>query len=203
MFSIRLLPCLFACLAGPAAASIETPPPTNMDLLVQALEEVAEEALSGMETAAGDAEGTVLIQPQASHAANWMVDQILAGRLLSRGYGVVLDSTAARPGELRLAYRILDLGLTGRTGLGSSQVERRARAAVAFSLIREGELQWEGEFTRIVEDRVSRKQIGLLGNASYGFSKIQIEEQSLGTFVEPVIVSTVLGSLVYLFFSSR
>ena len=46
-----------------------------------------------------------------------MVEHLLANRLLTRGFSVTLDSTAAQPESMRLSYRVLDLGISAYSGL--------------------------------------------------------------------------------------
>lgn len=176
-------------------------PPTNLDLVVAAVERAADDALAQAPELAPGSAGAVVVAPQAPHAANWVLDHVLSERLLARGFAVTLDSTAG--GSARLAYRILDLGISGRSGLGGGTVERRARASLAFSLSRGDTLQWQQESGAVLRDRVPRNRLELLGNAAYPFTKAELEERSFGRFVEPFIVSTVLGGLIYLFFANR
>jgi hypothetical protein len=42
-----------------------------------------------------------------------------------------------------------------------------------------------------------------LQDTTYDFAKVEVQRQSWGKFVEPVIVSAVLGGLIHLFFSNR
>ncbi|MFA6108330.1 MAG: hypothetical protein WDA75_06130 [Candidatus Latescibacterota bacterium] len=189
-------------LALPARVRSEEPP-TNLDLVVAAVERAADDALAKAPELAPRSAGAVVVAPQAPHAANWVLDHVLSERLLARGFAVTLDSTSTTRGSARLAYRILDLGVSGRSGLGGSTVERRARASLAFSLSRGDSLQWQQESGAVLRDRVPRNRLELLGNAAYPFTKAELEERSFGRFVEPFIVSTVLGGLIYLFFANR
>jgi hypothetical protein len=173
-------------------------PPTNLDLVVAAAERAADEALA---QAPGLAAAPVAVLPLAVHPGNWILDHLLCERLLARGFAVTLDSTASS--GARLAYRILDLGVSGRSGLGGGSVERRARASIAFRLSHGDSLQWQRESSAEVRDRISRNRLELLGNAAYPFTKAELEERSFGRFVEPFIVSSVLGGLIYLFFANR
>ncbi len=198
LFRHVLVGLLILSIASGAAAS-----PTNMDLLTETLEQVVEQALSEMEAPEIAAQASLLIQSQTKHAANWMVDHILADRLLARGFAVTFDSTAVQPDQVRLAYRILDLGITGRGGLRSGQIDRQSRVTLALSLSWDNALHWQDEFRKVKADRIPKGRLDLLENASYSFAKTELEEQSWSKFVEPIIISTVLGGLIYLFFSNR
>lgn len=198
IFRHALVTLLILSIASGAAAS-----PTNMDLLTETLEQVVEQALSEMEVPEIAPQASLLIQPQTKHAANWMVDHILADRLLARGFAVTFDSTTVQADQVRLAYRILDLGITGRSGLRGGQIDRQSRVTLALSLSRDNALHWQDEFREVKADRIPKGRLDLLENASYSFAKTELEEQSWSKFVEPIIISTVLGGLIYLFFSNR
>jgi len=185
------------------AAGAGAPLSTNVDLIVATLEQAVDEALAEMDIPEDAPNPSLLIGPQTQHAANWLVDHILTERLLARGFTVTLDSTAVEPGSLQLTYRILDLGITGQARLRGGQVDRRSRVTLAFSLSQEATLHWQDEVTKVSQDRVPKDRLDLLQNPSYSFAEIDLEVQSWSEFVEPIIVSTVLGGLIYLFFSNR
>ena len=180
--------------------------PTNMDLVMETIEQAVDQALADMKFPAdGPREEPLLIEAQAEHQANWLVDHILAERLLGRGFAVTLDSAGVQPGSIRLSYRILDLGVTGQSGLWRGQVHRQSRATLALRLSgADGEtLYWQDEQTVLNTDRIPKGKVELLQTTGHDFARTDLEEQSWGRFVEPAIVSTVLGGLVYLFFSNR
>jgi hypothetical protein len=106
---------------------------------------------------------------------------------------------------MRLSYRLLDLGVTGQSGLRGSEVDRQGRVTLALRLSdeRSDAVHWQDEITRTRRDRVPKSQIEVLQHDKFKFAKTELEEQTWGKFVEPVIVSTVLGGLIYLFFSNR
>lgn len=195
----RILPWL---LLSPSMA-IAMLLPTNMDLIVATLEQAADQALAAIDSLDRISPGAVLIQPQTQHEANWLVDHVLAERLLARGFAVTLDSARVQKGSPCLAYRILDLKVSGRTGLRGNKVERQSHAILAFALSQGDILQWQGEFVAQQGDRIPNNRIDLLGNAAYPFARLQLERKSWSRFVEPIIVSTVMGGLIYLFFSNR
>ncbi|MEC7973604.1 MAG: hypothetical protein VX987_12995, partial [Pseudomonadota bacterium] len=62
---------------------------------------------------------------------------------------------------------------------------------------------WQDEITRLRADRIPKKQLEILQHSTYKFAQTDVEEQSWSKFVEPIVVSTVLGGLIYLFFSNR
>ena len=203
MAFIRALILLLALAPTLGAA----PLPTNLGLVAETLDQAAARALAKLQAMKGadPLHGPLLIEAQSEHPANWMADHILCERLLQSGFEVVLDSTSAPSEAMRLSYRIVDLGIAGSSGLRGGEVRRRSRATLALRLSDRGNEVLYGQCEETVQrqDRIPRNKVEFLQHSSYAFARTEIEEQSLGKFVEPVIVSTVLGGLVYLFFSNR
>ena len=197
----RLLAALMVC----ATASVAVPFPTNMDLLVETVASAVNESLARIEMPGDAATAPLLVVAQSKHDANWMVEHLLANRLLTRGFSVTLDSTAAQPTSMRLSYRVLDLGVSAHSGLRGSEVSRQGRVTLALRLSdeRDDVVHWQDEITLTQRDRIPKKQLAILQHDQFKFAKTELEEQTWSKFVEPVIVSTVLGGLIYLFFSNR
>ena len=186
--------------------AFSSPLPTNMDMITAALEAAVEQGLAAMETPDTTTwEGALLVVPQAKHDANWLVDHLLSERLLARGFEVSLDSAQAVPGSVRLSYRILELGVKGKVGLVGSQVERQSHVTLALQLSEaDGQtLYWQDEKTVFQVNYAPKDKLEFLQTTSFGFAETDLEEQTWGKFVEPMIISTVLGGLIYLFFSNR
>ncbi|MFT7692678.1 MAG: hypothetical protein ACI8P2_001298 [Candidatus Latescibacterota bacterium] len=189
----------------PMGASAITPHPSNMDVIVQAIEEAVDEALGQSEIPTDASNLPVFIAAQGKHDANWLVDHVLAHRLLERGFSVAADSNKVSSEGMRFSFRILDLGITGQSGLRGSHVDRQSRVTLALRLSRESDntVYWQDEITRLHADSIPKKQLEILQHSTYSFAQTELEEQSWSKFVEPMIVSTVLGGLIYLFFSNR
>ncbi|MCE2450246.1 MAG: hypothetical protein J4F35_18300 [Candidatus Latescibacteria bacterium] len=180
----RLLAALTIC----ATASAAVPFPTNMDLLVETVASAVDESLGRIEMPDDAAAFPLLIVAQSKHDANWMVEHLLANRLLTRGFSVTLDSTAAQPGSMRLSYRVLDLGVSAYSGLRGSEVSRQGRATLALRLSdeRDDVVHWQDEITRTQRDRIPKKQLDILQHDQFKFAKTELEEQTWSKFVEPV-----------------
>ena len=202
---LRICYCLLAALMICATAAVAIPFPTNMDLLVETVASAVNESLGRIEMPADAASAPLLIVAQSKHDANWMVEHLLANRLLMRGFSVTLDSTAAQSASMRLSYRVLDLGVSAYSGLRGSEVSRQGRVTLALRLSdeRDDVVHWQDEITRTQRDRIPKKQLDILQHDQFKFAQTELEEQTWSKFVEPVIVSTVLGGLIYLFFSNR
>ena len=195
-----------ACLVTPGVdIAAATYIPTNIDLTVQAAEEAAAECLAGLDSlhSGTDWELPVLVTAQSEHDANWVVEHCLAEGLLKRNFTAVVDTSAAAAESPRLAYRIVDLSLSGWSGLHGGEVWRRCRMTLALRLVSAGELIWQHEATSQIRDSIPKNRVEVLENTTYDFADLELEERSWGRFVEPAIVSSVLGTLVYLFFTNR
>ena len=197
----RLLATLLVC----ATALNATPFPTNMDLLVETVSSAVDAGMAEMNVPEDAALAPMLVVAQAKHDANWMVDHLLANRLLERGFAVTLDSTMAQTSNMRLSYRVLDLGVTGKSGLRGSSVNRQGRVTLALRLSDEDDdtIYWQDEITRVRRDQIPKNKIEILQHDDFKFAQTELEEQTWSKFIEPMIVSTVLGGLIYLFFSNR
>lgn len=202
----KIRPWLSILLLGLAAPAPAVPVLTNMDLVVGTVEQAVDRALAQLETQAVARDQLLLVAPQGKHAATWLVDHLLAEGLLARGFAVTLDSSAAPAGAPRLSYRILDLGVTGRASLWGGQFHRESRASLVLQLSGSAAgapLDWQSEVAGHLADRVPKNRLPVLQDTAYDFAKVEVQQQSWGKFVEPVIVSAVLGGLIHLFFSNR
>ena len=190
-----------------AGALLGAPLRTNLDLAVDTVEQGVDELLARMDTAAPGVDGRLpfRLEAQAKHEANWLVEHVLVERLVARGFAVVLDSTTAPPEAPRLRYRVVELGVDGRSGLWGGQVHRRSHLVLGLSLTRAPDqtLAWRDEVKANQEDQVAKARLPLVQETPYAFAKTEMEEKTWGRFVEPAVVSSVLGGLVYLFFSNR
>ena len=211
-----------AAAGGPARAAQNTPP-GNLELIIDAAALAVSDGLADLDLGAvgpparpengaavaapfseaipgAEAPGiAVHLATRGNHNANWVVEHALLEELLSRGIAVVADSV----GPPTLSFRIVELGIVGYSGVLRSSVERRCRVSLSLQLEAGGELVWTGEASRVLTDRVEKRRIKALQSATYSFAKTEVDEQSWGKYVEPMIVSSVLGGLVYLFFSNR
>ena len=119
-----------------------------------------------------------------------------------------------RPGSLPAGtvvdLRILEFGIgypdAGRRLLfGPLRFTRVGGVSVQASWL-EGP---EGRFRRLANaerhrvDRLSGSQRALVEGASYPFSPPLLQAPSLGRYIEPVVVTAIIGSLVYLFYTNQ
>ena len=146
----------------------------------------------------------ILIDELEQHEANWLVSHILADRLIGQGYDVYRDVNPEGCYE-KLSYRVAELVLDAKGNLRGGRVSRTARVEVAMRLTTGSadSLLWRDETSVTLRDDLPLNAVQVVQNDEYSFAKFDVAEQSWNRFVQPVIVSSVLGVLVYLFFSNR
>jgi len=194
---------VIACLAGMIAArSVSALESSNLDLVTQTAQQAVRNALTDLQLpkqADGAATDLIALTSTSSHAGNWLFEHLLMEDLLSRGLEVEVDSDATT----QMSWRVIDLGITGQSGLLGGTVTRRCRVVLRLELRQAGELVWSGDGHAEQQDQIPKGQLDALQHSRFGFAKTDLEQRTWGKFVEPVIVSTVLGGLIYLFFSNR
>ncbi len=193
--------CLVGWGVGAVPAGAADPLVTHLDQVVGVAQEAVDQALSRAPAQLAPGGGAVVLVADTPNNANWVVEHVLTERLLGRGLPVTTDTTLGS--GPRLTYRVLELRLTGQSRVVGSLIDRQVRLSLALRLSHGDSLQWQDEAAAVRRDRVPRASLDLLSNGLYPFTKLELEERSFGRFVEPVIVSTVLGGLIYLFFANR
>ena len=146
----------------------------------------------------------ILIDELEQHEANWLVSHILADRLIGKGFEVYRNVSPDGCYE-KLSYRVAELVLYAKGNLRGGNVSRTARVEVAMRLTTGStdSLLWRDETSVTLRDDLPPNALQIVQNDEYSFAKFDVAEQSWNRFVQPVIVSSVLGVLVYLFFSNR
>lgn len=174
---------------------------SNLECVSQAAALAVQEAVSGLD-AAGHGEGfdRVSILPAARHDANWLFEHLLLQELLTRGLAVTVDTSTA---GAHLSYRVIEVAVSGRSALLSNTVTRRCRVGVQLDLDLDQERLWSGEGRALLRDRIPKGELEALQDSRFDFAETELEKRTWGKYVEPVIVTSVLGSLVYLFYSNR
>ena len=203
-----------AVLCGPSQSSTAAPTAalataltTDVDLIMQTASAAVESGIATLDASRDslDWDAPLLIVSQQKHEANWIVEHLLVDQMLSRGTIVELDSTRASAEATRLSYRIVDLDIRGESGLFGDSVSRDCRVTVALRLSRQsdGAVLWQHESSSHRGDRVTKTLLDALSNDDYKFADTRLEQRSWGKVAEPAIVTGVLGSLIYFFFSNR
>jgi TolB-like protein len=198
-----MLPSLFLC------GGIGAEPPTNLELLHDVVKEAVTRAVGDM--AVTNEMTTVVLVPETPHSAEWLMTTVISEVLSSRGIRVVTDRVSTNHTLApRFSYLIVDLSVTYPDQrrdhlIGAKRVTRVARVKLSFQLI-DGEthrILWMREETASRIDRFLKEDLLAVQSDLYSFAKADLYERSLSRVFEPIIVSGVVGGLIYLFFSNR
>ena len=194
--SLLLTAALLLC-AGRAGALGAS----NLELVSRTAAQAVQRAVSGLD-AAGYGEGfeRLSVLPAARHDANWLFEHLLLQELLTRGLAVTADTSTA---AAHLSYRVVEVAVSGRSGLLTNTVTRICRVGMQLDLDQGQERLWSGEGKALLGDRIPKGELEALQDSRFDFARTELEKRTWGKYVEPVIVTSVLGSLVYLFYSNR
>lgn len=172
---------------------------SNLDLVTLTTQRALGAALTDLRLSDEMANEAIHVESASTHSANWLVEHLLIENLLDRGLVV----SRAEDGQTHLSWRVVDMSINGQSGLLGGTVERRCRVVLRLELRRHDELVWSGDGHAERQDRVPKGHIDALQHARFGFARTDLDERTWGKYIEPAIVTSVLGSLVYLFFSNR
>ncbi len=191
-------------------ASPRESPPTNEEFLRGTLRALLEKTFAEFPKNTSD---LITLKAEEDRPENWLVEDELVNFLLSLNCQVSLspvDSNRNLAESKWLYYRIIDLKLdypkTTRKGFwGEKSVTRKAWLNLSF---REedkttGKVLWSQRGQTEKSDAVKNNLIKSLNNSSYPFLCPSPSRDPLSRFVEPAVVTTVVGGLVYLFFANR
>ncbi len=181
------------------------PVPPNMELAEEALE-IACDPIADTVSAMGLSE--VLIEMSGEHQGEWFALQTLTRIMDDRGLTVIdkesdstLTAVRVRPMEIAVEY-----GDVSRPWVvGARRVDRMARCELSASVVApDGEVLATLRTSGTAEDRVSWSDAETLtGSTDWDWLAAELPEGGGGGILEPVIVTGVVASLIYLFYSSR
>ncbi|MCK4506001.1 MAG: hypothetical protein KAW14_10305, partial [Candidatus Aegiribacteria sp.] len=153
----------------------------------------------------------VVIEVLGEHAGGWFVEQTLTSVLCENGISIInsvsdsssrsFDQLMIRPMEIVVEY-----GDVSRPWLiGSKRIERIARCEISATLVdSDGKIVTTARTNGTAEDVISWSDVSTLsGSTEWEWLSRELPEDSGSSILEPLIVSGVVASLVYLFYSSR
>ncbi len=185
-------------------------PPSNEEFLRGAIRSLLEETWADFPENPSD---FLILKAEVDRPENWLLEDELLTYLLSINRQVGLstaDSNRHLPESKLLFYRIIDLKLdypkTQRRGIwGRRSVTRRAWMVLSFREEDQttGKVLWSHRGEQEKTDIIQPSWIKSLSNQSYPFLCPSFSSDPLSRYVEPVLVTTIIGGLVYLFFANR
>ncbi len=111
---------------------------------------------------------------------------------------------------LVLTFRLIQFGVTyhdsWRRGFMGPRVIERLASVNLFTRLVSGSAEnilWVGQGKSEKLDIVPQAKIDLLEGMSYPFRKPEIRQKPLSRFLEPVLVSSIIGGLVFLFYTNQ
>ncbi len=209
LFSVGSLLIVLAA-AAPAACSDDAYP-TNVKLV----EAAVEAAFDSVNIAVPPVpESDIEIVIEAGHPGDWLVEDVLSKRVISRGWDVRVRSAGADSVAVRtpfaLKVRIIHLDLVyarqwRRYIIASKVVERAARASFHIDLVdRDRGVLLESTSTSAeVRDVVPAGAIELLTDPKYSFAAPELEKANTDKYLEGGLVLAIIGVLIYLFYSNK
>ncbi|MCD4848178.1 MAG: hypothetical protein K8R76_08310 [Candidatus Aegiribacteria sp.] len=182
--------------------------PSNMELAEEALV-ISSEALSDILESYNVQ--NIIIEILGEHEGGWFLEQTLASVLCENDISIIssvsdssfrsFDRLMVRPMEIVVEY-----GDVSRPWLiGSKRVERIARCELSATLVdSNGKIVTTARTNGTADDVVSWSDVSTLsGSSEWEWLSRELPEDSGSSILEPLIVSGVVASLVYLFYSSR
>jgi hypothetical protein len=190
--------------------TLQENPPTNEEFLRQTLRSLFAETFTDFPESTVD---MLRLKAEEDRPENWLVENELIDYLISLNHQVglsITDSASDLPESKSLFYRIIDLKLdypeTHRKGfLKEKLVTRRAVANLSF---REenpvtGRVIWLKRGKLEKTDVVRKSAIKSLNNQSYPFLCPALSGDPMNKYLEPALLTAVVGGVIYLFFANR
>jgi hypothetical protein len=210
---LKLLAALFVLFSLWQASSgeAETEIKTNEIFLRESIQGLLNQTFADFPK---DLKGLILIRPDSDNSAAWLVEQELTSYLITKGFGVALSQPELESENSEnccdLFYRIIELRLEypqmKRKGLfGKKFVIRQSTLNSSFRLTEKdsGKILWTKRKNHTTIDEIPKKMVPILENEEYPFFSPELPQSTGGKYLEPALVTAVVGGLVYLFFASR
>jgi hypothetical protein len=181
--------------------------PSNMELAEDAILLALQELPDNLSSFRAD---EIVIEIIGEHSGNWLIEQTITSTLHENGI-TVFEQDASRDGScMTLSVRPMELvveyGDVSRPWvIGNKRVERIAKCELSSTLYdTDGSILMTVRMSGIEEDVISWSDTEVLdGSEEWDWLSGDLPENRGGGILEPVIVSGVVASLVYLFYSSR
>ncbi len=191
--------------------------PSNLDLLQIALKQVIEGTFDNNNLSENS---NIYLQSETEHNANWLLEIALSDYLLEKQINLYENiETSAEQLDYIISYRIVALYVRPiriwrkRLGLGTRWIEREAIAQIYIKVIKSDSnnseennyntILWSNQSEGKISDEIPFSYITYLEDENYPFTKLSIKEQKTNSCLEPLVVTSIIAGLIYLFYASR
>ncbi len=180
-------------------------PTTNESFLRQTINDVLDDCLK---EAAIDSQ-MVWVKEEGENESAWIVKEEIVSFLSKRGPVGMGENAGGKNSSLVLSYRIIKLnleypGIERKKLFGKSWIKRESQVAISFSLTDpDGRILWSKRGERKNSDLLGKEQLASLNNRQYPFLCPEVPQSTWGNYLEPAVVTVVVGGLIYLFFANR
>ena len=181
--------------------------PSNMELAEDAILLSLQELPDSLFSYGAD---EIMIEILGEHSGNWFIEQTIYSVLHENGITVSQRELNPEGSSLTLSVRPMELvveyGDVSRPWvIGSKRVGRIAKCELSSTLLdADGVVLMTARTSGIEEDMIPWSDAEVLnGSEEWDWLSGSMPENRGGGILEPIIVSGVVASLVYLFYSSR
>jgi hypothetical protein len=192
--------------------------PTNLQLVSLVANQAIEQALKAAPLESGT---HVTLAPAESHPLNFLMEHAVLRELSRRGVTATvrrsvvpddsLDVMAASDRDPLLEYQLASARITYLRLVGGyilpSRVKIERQALVEGALVMRdpasARVLWTGDLGSNLVDLLPRAQLHQVEDERFSDLKGTVPERNIGRFTEPLIVASVVGGLVVLFFQNR
>ncbi|MEN8208026.1 MAG: hypothetical protein ABFR50_02125 [Candidatus Fermentibacteria bacterium] len=181
--------------------------PSNMELAEDAIQLALQELPENLSSRGAD---IIQIEVLGEHSGNWFIEQTISSVLHDNGITVFQRDAGSDSSAILLSVRPMELvveyGDISRPWIvGSKRVDRIATCELSFTLYdTDRSVLMTLRTNGVEEDMISWSDAEVLnGSEEWDWLSGELPENRGGGILEPIIVSSVVASLVYLFYSSR
>lgn len=151
----------------------------------------------------------VWVKEEGENPSAWIVREEIVSFLSKTGPVGVGKKEGQESSSPVLSYRIIKLNLEypeikRKKLFGKSWITRESQVAISFNLSDpDGKILWSKRGERKNSDLLRKEELLSLNNRQYPFLCPEIPQSTWGRYVEPAVVTVVVGGLIYLFFANR
>jgi len=181
--------------------------PSNMELAEDALSLAIADLPENLSAYGAD---EISLDILGDHAGNWFIEQTISSVLHEAGIVVYDRASGSEISGMTLNVRpmelIVDYGNVSRPWIvGSKRVQRIAKCEMSFTLLdSDASILMTMRTSGVTDDVISWSDAEVLdGSSDWEWLSSELPENSSGGILEPIVVTGVVASLVYLFYSSR